>query len=132
MKLDDRSKEFMFKNRDALHRSLAEMGADGEILAKKGVPVRDSHLQNSINHVEVSFLNFAISAGGHGDSTNRKGKKVNTADYARFQEFGGDGKRTVRNYSTAGTGKGFLKKAGDTVSKNLINYVRKNVNQIKM
>ena len=35
-------------------------------------------------------------------------------EYARFQEAGGDGKRVVRKYSTAGTGKGFLE---NTVNK---------------
>lgn len=34
-------------------------------------------------------------------------------EYARFQEFGGDKKRRVRNYKTAGTGAHFLKNAGD-------------------
>lgn len=43
-------------------------------------------------------------------------------EYARYQEFGGDGKRTVRNYSTSGTGKGYLKKSGDEVA-NKINRV---------
>lgn len=40
-------------------------------------------------------------------------------EYARFQEFGGDGKRRVRRYSTAGTGKGFLKQSGDVQAKKL-------------
>ncbi len=34
-------------------------------------------------------------------------------EYARFQEFGGDGKRRVRNYSTSGTGKRYLQTSGD-------------------
>lgn len=34
-------------------------------------------------------------------------------EYARFQEFGGDKKRRVRKYTTAGTGAGYLKKSGD-------------------
>ena len=40
-------------------------------------------------------------------------------EYARFQEFGGDGRRRVRRYSTAGTGKGFLKQSGDVQAKRL-------------
>lgn len=34
-------------------------------------------------------------------------------EYARFQEFGGDSKRRLRNYTTSGTGAGFLRGAGD-------------------
>jgi len=45
--------------------------------------------------------------------------------YARFQEFGGDGKRVIRNYTTPGTGKGYLKKSGDEVAQRLRNTFRK-------
>lgn len=48
-----------------------------------------------------------------------------TAKYARFQEFGGDGKRTVRNYTTSGTGKRFLKTAGDEQTAKLKMTIRK-------
>lgn len=34
-------------------------------------------------------------------------------EYARFQEFGGDGKRRIRKYSSSGTGAHFLKDSGD-------------------
>src|SRR5687767_12133983 len=37
------------------------------------------------------------------------------AEYARFQEFGGDDKRRVTKYTTSGTGAHFLKEAGDSV-----------------
>jgi hypothetical protein len=41
-------------------------------------------------------------------------KKIQyTEEYSAYQEFGGDGKRVVRRYSTPGTGKHFLKNAGD-------------------
>lgn len=37
--------------------------------------------------------------------------------YARYQEFGGDGKRVVRNYTTPGTQAHYLKEAGDSVAR---------------
>lgn len=37
--------------------------------------------------------------------------------YARYQEFGGDGRRVVRNYTTPGTHAHFLKQSGDAVAK---------------
>ena len=46
-------------------------------------------------------------------------------EYARFQEFGGDGKKIVRNYSTPGTGKGYLKSSGDEVAAGLTTTFKK-------
>lgn len=44
--------------------------------------------------------------------------------YARYQEFGGDGKRVVKNYTTAGTQAHYLRDAGDSVAKEGIkNYL---------
>jgi len=40
-------------------------------------------------------------------------------EYARFQEFGGDKKRRIRNYTTPGTSKGFLKSSGDEQAKKI-------------
>lgn len=53
-------------------------------------------------------------------------------EYARFQEFGGDSKRKVRNYKTSGTGKGFLKKAGDEQAIKLNMIVRKHVQRVRV
>ena len=36
-------------------------------------------------------------------------------EYARYQEAGGDGNRTVRNYSTPGTGAHYLEESGKEV-----------------
>lgn len=46
-------------------------------------------------------------------------------EYARFQEFGGDSTRRVRNYTTPGTGKAFLKSSGDQAVINLKANVKK-------
>ena len=46
-------------------------------------------------------------------------------EYARFQEFGGDGKRQVQQYTTPGTGKAYLKTAGDNAVDNLKRNVAK-------
>lgn len=37
--------------------------------------------------------------------------------YARYQEFGGDGRRVVRNYTTPGTQAHYLQDAGESVAK---------------
>lgn len=46
-------------------------------------------------------------------------------EYARFQEFGGDANRTIRRYTTAGTGKHYLKNAGDEQVARLNSVFRK-------
>ena len=48
----------------------------------------------------------------------------NGIPYARYQEFGGDGKRVVRNYTTPGTQAHYLRDAGNSVKKEGIkNYL---------
>lgn len=45
-------------------------------------------------------------------------------EYARYQEFGGDGVRVVRHYTTPGTQAHYLRDAGDSVAKEGIkNYL---------
>lgn len=48
----------------------------------------------------------------------------NSGAYARFQEYGGDGRRVVKRYSTPGTGKEFLQKAGENAQKNMISIIK--------
>lgn len=52
-------------------------------------------------------------------------------EYARFQEFGGDGRRTVRNYTTVGTGAHYLKNAGDSAVKRVRDVVKKHARRVK-
>lgn len=54
------------------------------------------------------------------------------APYARFQEFGGDGTRKVRNYTTPGTGAHFLKTAGDEQYVKLIAKVKKHLERVSL
>jgi len=52
-------------------------------------------------------------------------------EYARFQEFGGDGARRVKKYTTAGTGKRFLKTAGDDGAKKLALTIKKHTARVR-
>lgn len=51
-------------------------------------------------------------------------------EYARFQEFGGDANRTVRNYSTPGTGKHYLGKTGDEIYTRAIFTLKKHAGRV--
>jgi hypothetical protein len=46
-------------------------------------------------------------------------------EYARFQEFGGDNRRKVRNYTTAGTGAYYLRDAGNDMRHKLDGIFKK-------
>lgn len=52
-------------------------------------------------------------------------------EYARFQEFGGDGNRTVRNYSHSGTGSHYLKDSGDEQAKKMPMILRKHAQRAR-
>ena len=63
----------------------------------------------------------------HSDAKQRKPLSWRVSfweEYARFQHEGGDSKRRIRNYNTAGTGEHYLKDAGDAQA-NRINKVFK-------
>lgn len=53
-------------------------------------------------------------------------------EYARFQEFGGDSRRRVRNYTTQGTQAHFLKQSGDEVTKEMIRIYKKHGRRAKV
>jgi len=44
--------------------------------------------------------------------------------YARYQEYGGDGRRVVRRYSTPGTGKEYLRGAGENAQRDMIKIIK--------
>jgi len=52
-------------------------------------------------------------------------------EYARFQEFGGDGRRVVKKYTTAGTGKAYLKTAGDNVVRRMPSILKKHAGRAR-
>ena len=53
-------------------------------------------------------------------------------EYARFQEFGGDATRKVRNYTTSGTGKAYLKTSGDNIRTKLDGIFKKHAQRVKV
>lgn len=119
IKVTDNTDEFIKKVAKGADRALEHMAIDVEILAKtKNVPVKDGKLQNTIVHVKRGFLKWVVPAD---------------TEYARFQEFGGDGQgKVVRNYSTAGTGKHYMKKSGDAIKSKATTYYKQHMRNIKV
>lgn len=100
-----------------LNDALGEGARDGHIKAKTTAPFDKGPLRADSDHRMIIPLLWRISFW---------------KEYARFQEFGGDSKRRVRNYSTSGTGKGFLKSAGDEQADKIVMKFKKHSVRVKV
>lgn len=103
--IDNRLPQFQLSARKVLGDALKEGAKDTLITARKKAPFKKGHLRSGSDFKQNAPLVERITFW---------------EEYARFQEFGGDGKRTVKRYSTSGTGKGYLKKSGDAQAKKLV------------
>jgi len=119
IKVIDNILKFVEEDAKAVDRALNRMAIDIERYSKATVPVKMGQLRSTGRHVRVGFLNYRTEYN---------------KEYAAFQEWGGDPDRgiVVRHYTTPGTGKFYLKHAGDRVKKDAINYLRQEVRGIKV
>lgn len=104
VKFDNKLPSFGRSAKNVLQDALNEAARDVLINAKDKAPFQKGALRAASDISTPNFLTKRISFW---------------VEYARFQEFGGDGKRQVRNYSTSGTGAHFLRNAGDNAKKNI-------------
>lgn len=133
IKIIDKMVEFATQNTDAMDRALGKMSADIERMAKQQVPVSATkamkraagsrvtrgggHLQSSGRTTRLGILSFAV---------------IFNKEYAAYQEWGGDGKRVVRKYSTPGTKKFYLRDPGDLITSRGIEYIKNEASNIKV
>jgi len=110
MKVEDNLPKFATSAYRVLDDALKEGARDILIDSKNKAPFRKGQLRSDTDITRPGNLHYRISYH---------------KEYARYQEFGGDGRRTIRNYTTAGTGKGFLKNAGDKKVQQLNGIFRK-------
>jgi hypothetical protein len=96
--IKDRLPQFSRSLYSVFNDAYREASTDTLINAKIKAPYHKGGLRADSNNKQMSILHWRVSFW---------------KEYARFQEFGGDGRRKVRNYTTAGTDKGFLRTAGD-------------------
>jgi len=111
VKLIKERAEFERKNRDFKEIAMSSMAQDIEIHIKTGrTPVKTGNLKQLVRHTRT-----------------QNGFKVESnADYSAVQELGKrSGSREFKNYTTAGTGKGWFKAAIDAVEKNRVSYIEK-------
>lgn len=107
--INDRLPKFSRSMEGLLDSAFRSQARDILIDAKNNAPFQKGHLRSDTQVTKEGRLHYRISF---------------FKEYARFQEFGGDSKRTVRNYTTAGTGKRYLSRAGVAGSKRLARTVK--------
>lgn len=114
----DNIKKFVRNNEKIMDTVLGRMSNDIVTIAKITVPFKQGDLMKSGKAERVMSM---------------KHKVVFDTKYASYQERGRrqDGSRVVRNYSTPGTGKDFLKNAGKTVASNALNYLKQGASTVK-
>ena len=117
IKVIDNIQQFVVQNEAAMDRALNRMAIDIERASKARVPVDKGQLRASGYHMRIGPLNYRV---------------VFNKEYAAYQEFGGDGRRTVKRYTTPGTGKFYLKDSGDRVKENALSYIKQENNNIKV
>jgi hypothetical protein len=100
----DRMPRFKSSAYNVLNDAIIEGAKDVLIKAKTKAPYKKGGLRSQSDTRQTRPLSQRISFW---------------IEYARYQEFGGDGKKIVRNYSTPGTSKGYLKSSGDEVAASL-------------
>lgn len=101
----------------ALSQALSETARDILIDAKNHAPYQKGALRRSSDTHAVGLLHHRVSFW---------------EEYARFQEFGGDGRRQVRNYTTSGTGKNFLRGAGEKAVKGFAATLAKHAARVRV
>lgn len=109
--------KFTVEATKAFDRSLNRMAIDIERLSKQQVPHNKGQLKSSGFHRKVGTLKYEV---------------VYNKEYARFQEFGGDGKRVVRNYSKPGKKAFYLRDPGDLVSSRSLQYIKNESSKIRI
>lgn len=115
LKIIDKMKQFVQGHAEAGDRALNRMAVDIERLSKIRVPVDKGQLKASGWHRKYGKFNYKV---------------VFNKEYAAYQEFGGDSKRTIKRYTTPGTGKFYLRRSGDEIKKNAGEYFKVEVSRI--
>lgn len=112
----DRLPQFNANTKVVLNDALRSASADVLLAAKTRAPFKKGGLRRETDVKQVSFLHWRVTFW---------------IEYARFQEFGGDKSRRVRNYSTPGTGAHYLERSGDDEAKKMEGVVRMHLGRIK-
>ena len=117
LKIIDNTAKFLKQSTSAMDRTLNAMVIDVERMAKQQVPFKEGALKASGYHKKIGLLKWVVGFN-----------KV----YAAFQEWGGDGKRVVRNYSMPGKKKFYLRDPVAMVHSKALGYFKKEIAKIRV
>jgi hypothetical protein len=94
----DRLPDYKRSLYNVLDTAIAETAKDILIVSRNRAPYDKGALRRESEVKQIVPMQYRVSY---------------FVEYARFQEFGGDATRRVRNYTTSGTGAHYLQKTGD-------------------
>lgn len=115
--IHDKLPEFSRKTKSILDDALREASSDALRDARTHAPYLKGGLRSDSDTKSVGNLKWRISFW---------------KEYARFQEFGGDDKRKIRNYTWPNVGAHFLKNAGDEQVKRLKLLIKKHAMRVRV
>lgn len=122
-RVESKIPQFRMNTKQAADLMLAKMRNDAFVLSKAKVPVGETgDLSASGKQERVKMLHHRVSYG-----------ETLSDPYAPYQERGSrkDGSYKVRNYTTAGTGKDFLKNAANNVINKSTQYAKQAFARVK-
>jgi hypothetical protein len=109
IKVTDNLSRFSKLTQEAESNALNAMAGDIQRLAIQRVPLKKGHLKGSIRPKQIAKTKYVVEAN---------------KEYAAYQEFGAraSGSHRVRKYSKSGTGTGYLRDSGKTISGRINQY----------
>lgn len=113
----DRLPQFSAKAKVAINDAIQTAAADTLVDAKTKAPFEEGSLRSHSYVKMVKLLHWRVTF---------------YIRYARYQEAGGDGRRRVRNYTTSGTGAGFLRSAGNAQVRKLVPKIRLHAARVRV
>lgn len=123
VRVDNRLPRFKQNASDAFDMMLAKMRNDAFVLSQAKVPFEEGDLQASGKQERRALHKHRVSYGESLDDPR-----------AAYQERGSrkDGSHVVRNYTTAGTGKNFLKGSAMIILSKASNYAKQAGSRVKV
>lgn len=117
IRIKDNANRFIQASEKAVDRALNRMAIEIERISKEQVPHDKGPLKASGKHVRYGVMQYRVFYN-----------KV----YALFQHEGGDGKRVVRNYSKPGKKKHYLIDPARLVIRKKFDYLKQEVQAIRL
>lgn len=116
VKVVDKLPSFSRRLSNTMDDALADAASDVLLKARRRAPFLKGGLRRDSMTKKVSNLKRRISFW---------------IEYARFQEFGGDSRRRIRNYTSPGTGAHYLRDSGHEVAKRMVFYLAKHAKRTR-